>query len=346
MLSSHPVEPLADPVTPVSEAPVTDIPVAGAPVTDITVPDTRVPTEPTLSVIVCCYTERRRRLLDTAIAEIRAQLCPDDELVVVVDHNETLMADLATAHPDAIVRANDGSRGLSDARNTGTAAATGDVVVFIDDDACPAPGALAAVRARCADTGIVAVGGAVVAQWDSPAPRWFPEEFGWVIGCDYRGLPGDGSAIRNPIGAAMAVRRDALNDIGGFSTRLGRRGTMPAGCEETLMGIDLRRRDPSSEILRDTGFGVTHVVTDDRARFGYFARRCYQEGRSKAILSELAGSGEALASERRYTTRVLPSGVWRHRRNPSRVGALVAGFVLTCAGYASGLAGRGRRMSG
>ncbi len=336
MLSSHPVEPLADPVTPVPVAAVHADPV----------PDDAVRTEPTLSVIVCCYTERRRRLLDAAIAEVRAQLGPADELIVVVDHNESLMADLAAAHPDAIVCANDGSRGLSDARNSGTAAASGDVVVFIDDDACPTSGALAAVRTRCADTGVVAVGGAVVAQWDSPAPRWFPEEFGWVIGCDYRGLPGNGSVIRNPIGAAMAVRREALNDIGGFSTRLGRRGTMPAGCEETLMGIDLRRRDPSSKILRDTAFGVTHAVTDDRARFAYFARRCYQEGRSKAILSELAGSGESLSSERRYTTRVLPSGVWRHRRYPTRVAALLAGFVLTCAGYGSGLLRCGRGVSG
>ncbi len=330
MLSSHPVDPLADQATPVPGAPDPDAPVRPY---------------PTLSVVVCCYTERRRRLLDIAIAEIRAQLGPGDELVLVVDHNETLWADLAAAHPDAVVCANEGSRGLSDARNSGTAAARGDIVVFIDDDACPAPGALAAVRARCTDADVVAVGGAVVAQWDSPAPRWFPEEFGWVIGCDYRGLPGDGSAIRNPIGAAMAVRRDALTDIGGFSTRLGRRGTMPAGCEETLMGIDLRRRDPSSKILRDTTFGVTHAVTDDRARFVYFARRCYQEGRSKAILSELAGTGDALSSERRYTTRVLPSGVWRHRRTPSRVGALVMGFVFTCAGYVSGLARRDRGVS-
>lgn len=70
MLSSHPVEPLADPVTPVPVAAVHADPV----------PDDAVRTEPTLSVIVCCYTERRRRLLDAAIAEVRAQLGPADEL--------------------------------------------------------------------------------------------------------------------------------------------------------------------------------------------------------------------------------------------------------------------------
>ena len=39
------------------------------------------------------------------------------------------------------------------------------------------------------------------------------------------------------IGAAMAVRRAELQKIGGFSDRLGRVGTVPAGCEETELSI-------------------------------------------------------------------------------------------------------------
>ncbi|MCR5977395.1 glycosyltransferase [Gordonia jinghuaiqii] len=292
---------------------------------------------PTLSVVICCYTERRRAQLEAAITATTAQLGPADELIIVVDHNPDLLTDLLASHPDVVVCANTGTRGLSDARNTGTARATGTTVVFLDDDACPAPDALAAVRARLRDASVIAMGGAVAAQWESSAPAWFPEEFGWVVGCDYRGLPDNGAEIRNPIGAAMAVRRDALDEVGGFSADLGRRGTLPAGCEETLMGIALRRRYPDHVIVRDTSFRVSHAVPDDRRRFDYFARRCYHEGRSKAVLSGLAGAGSALASERRYTAQVLPAGVWRHRRSPARVGALIAGLLLTCAGYASGL---------
>ncbi|MDH3020974.1 glycosyltransferase family 2 protein [Gordonia alkanivorans] len=296
--------------------------------------------EPRLSVVICCYTERRRQQVEAAIVATAAQLGDADELIIVVDHNPDLSADLAAGHPGLIVVANKGIRGLSEARNTGTDTASGDVVVFIDDDARPAPGALKAVRARMAEAHVAAIGGAVEARWETAAPEWFPDEFGWVVGCDYLGLPHHGAAIRNPIGAAMAVRRDALLDIGGFSPALGRRGALPAGCEETLMGIALRERNPNDRIVRDTTFRVTHLVPDDRGTFRYFTSRCYHEGRSKAVLASLTGADAALASERRYTTRVLPAGVWRHRRSPRRCAALVAGFLWTCAGYARGLAER------
>jgi len=70
----------------------------------------------------------------------------------------------------------------------------------------------------------------------------------------------------------------------------------------------------------------------------YFVRRCYHEGRSKAILSSLCGHQSSLASERTYTTRTLPAGVWHARRHPARVAALVAGLLTTSFGYLVGLA--------
>ena len=71
-----------------------------------------------------------------------------------------------------------------------------------------------------------------------------------------------------------------------------------------------------------------------------------REGRSKALVSALVGSSDALASERLYATRVLPVGVGRGvadvilRRNAgglSRAGAIVLGLGFTTAGYARGL---------
>ena len=295
---------------------------------------------PTLSAIICCYTSDRAALLTRAIAATRAQLLDVDELVVVVDHNDDLLTSLrarfSTDQSAVTVVASAGPRGLSGARNTGTREARGDILVFIDDDAEPVPGSFAAVRSRFADDIISALGGAVDAQWLAPRPTWFPEEFGWVVGCDYLGLPGHGAQIRNPIGAAMAVRRDRLEAVGGFSTALGRHADLPAGCEETLMGIALRQQFPDSTILRDTDFRVRHAVSPDRARFSYFARRCYEEGRSKATLSRLTSTDTALSTERGYATRTLPLGAWRSRRTPTRVAALIAGLLVTCAGFGAG----------
>ncbi|EOM75642.1 glycosyltransferase family 2 protein [Rhodococcus rhodnii] len=294
---------------------------------------------PSLDVVVCCYTTERDALLVRSIDSARTQLGDADRLVVVVDHNDTLASDL---HERGIATvANSGPRGLSGARNTGLENARGDVVVFLDDDAALRPGALDAVRRAFADPDVVAIGGAVHADWESSRPAWFPPEFGWVVGCDYRGLPDDGATIRNPIGAAMAVRRDALVAVGGFSSELGRVGTVPAGCEETLMGIELTAHDARTRIVRVTDFAVDHAVPESRATWRYFTSRCRHEGRSKAILSSITGPGAGLSSERTYVTRTLPSGVLHAVRDAARarsvaplarVVALALGLVATAAG--------------
>ncbi|MBU9764892.1 glycosyltransferase [Mycobacterium sp. TNTM28] len=292
-----------------------------------------------LSIVICCFTSLRRAQLTDAVASALSQRAPGDQVIVVVDHNDVLHADLrATLDDEVVLTTNGFQRGLSGARNTGIELARGDVVVFLDDDARLQPGALDAVRQAFVDETVVSIGGAVEACWQTgAAPNWFPAEFGWVIGCDYRGLPAHGAPIRNPIGAAMAVRHDALIRIDGFSTRLGRVGHLPAGCEETLMGVLLHQQYPGCRIIRDTDFRVTHEVSAERATGRYFARRCYQEGRSKAALTRMSGQRAALSSERSYTARVLTTGLWHSRRNPVRALALIGGFALTTTGFVVGL---------
>jgi len=159
----------------------------------------------TLSVVICCYTVRRRDQVLAAVGAALAQVRAGDEVLVVVDHNDVLRADLTATLPlEVLVLANGFEQGLSGARNTGLHKASGDVVVYLDDDAVLRPDALTAARREFArGTGVLGIGGAVAADWATgQPPQWFPDEFGWVVGCDYRGLPGDGEEIRNPIGAS------------------------------------------------------------------------------------------------------------------------------------------------
>lgn len=293
-----------------------------------------------VNVVLCCFTFARREQLLKAVYSALSQLAPGERVIVVVDHNDELHADLAAVIGDRVTLTdNVYEQGVSGARNTGMDLADQDVVVFIDDDASLQDGALAAVRAAFADESVVSIGGAIDADWEiGAAPRWFPAEFGWVIGCDYRGLPEHGGDLRNPIGAAMAIRRAALREINGFSSHLGRFGSFPTGCEETHMGVRLQRAFPSHRIVRHTGFRVRHYVPAQRATTEYFARRCFQEGRSKAILTRMSGQRDALSAERSYTAKILTSGLWQARRTPSRAAALVGGFALTSAGFAVGMA--------
>ncbi|MEI8083239.1 MAG: glycosyltransferase family 2 protein, partial [Actinomycetes bacterium] len=138
------------------------------------------------------------------------------------------------------------------------------------------------------------------------------DEFGWVVGCDYRGLPADGEQIRNPIGASMGIRHWSFDLIGGFSHAVGRIGAVPSGDEETELFIRLRRAVPGALIVRDTAAVVFHSVPTARQTVKYFIRRCYHEGRSKAAMTETVGTSDGLSSERAYVIKTLVKGMGIH----------------------------------
>jgi hypothetical protein len=83
-----------------------------------------------------------------------------------------------------------------------------------------------------------------------------------------------------------------------------------------------------------------------RARWGYFRSRCYNEGRSKALVARLVGAHDGLATERSYTLRTLPQGVAGGLADALggdgagllRAGAIIAGLLITAAGYLAGKA--------
>ena len=100
-----------------------------------------------MTVVICTYSVDRWDSLQRAVAAVVSQQPPADELIIVVDHSPEVEV-LADEMSDARVIANRGPRGLSAARNTGISAATGDIVVFLDDDASPDPDWLQSLMAH------------------------------------------------------------------------------------------------------------------------------------------------------------------------------------------------------
>ncbi len=149
--------------------------------------------------------------------------------------------------------------------------------------------------------------------------------------------------MRNPIGANMSFRRDALARDG-FRVGVGRVGRVPLGCEETELAIRATGRVAGSRIVLLPAARVRHHVSADRVHWRYFASRCWAEGRSKAIVATLAGSQTGLSSERAYVRRTLPAGVVRGARDAARgdvaglgrSASIVAGLAITAAGYLRG----------
>ena len=260
------------------------------------------------SVVICCHTEKRWSDIKRAVRSVVDQSCPPAEILLVVDHNEVLFERARREFHDVRAIANTFERGLAGARNTGVDNANGSIVAFLDDDAWAEQRWLERLTSWYTDENVLGVGGQITPEWKVTPPRWFPDEFRWVIGCSYAGLPNGPAPVRNMIGANMSSRRDVLQNVGNFRIGLGRVGFKPMGCEETEFCIRAAAAHRPGRFWFDPSAIVHHTVPADRATWSYFKARCQAEGQSKSqIVTEIGGEGTA--SERHYVTKTLPRAI-------------------------------------
>lgn len=297
------------------------------------------------SIIICAYTEKRWRDLVAAIESLQRQTLLPYEVIVVIDHNPLLLQRVRHLFPDVVAVENREERGLSGARNSGVAVATGDIIVFLDDDAIAEPDWLGALVKGYEEPNVIGVGGSSLPIWMDKHPQWFPEEFYWVVGCTYRGLPPSTSVVRNLIGCNMSFKREVFDAVGGFRSGIGRIDTRPLGCEETELCIRTNQFWPDGYFVYEPNARVLHNVPGNRASLNYFLARCYSEGLAKALVSKFVGPRDGLSAEWKYSMYTLPTGVLRGVADAilrqkfsglARAGAIVAGLTVTTTGYCVG----------
>jgi GT2 family glycosyltransferase len=163
---------------------------------------------PSMSVIVC--THNGAGTLSDCLEGVAALRYPNFETIVVDDGSTDASAEIATLFGARVIRTE--NEGLSAARNTGLAAAHGEIVAYVDDDARPDPDWLAYLAMGFATTPHAAIGG----------PNVPPPGDGRVASC-VANAPGgpvhvlvsDTEAEHLP-GCNMAFRRAALVAAGGF----------------------------------------------------------------------------------------------------------------------------------
>lgn len=302
--------------------------------------------DPTISVVIAAWTERRiDRLREAAQSALQQRHAPV-EVIVVTDHNAQLLERVRRELPGVRAVASTGARGAAGARDTGAGEARGDIIAFLDDDAAADPEWLTHLSAAYSSPTCIGVGGALEPQWETRRPRWFPDEFGWVIGCSYRGLPERAAPVRNLIAANMSVRREAFETLGGFREGFGKVDARSEP-EETDLCIRALQRWTGGEWLFDPRARVRHHVAAERTSIRYFVRRCWLEGSGKASLVRLVGR-RGLGSEWSYALRTLPTGVVSEFARAARgdlggalrAVAILLGLLVTTAGYVHGRLGR------
>jgi len=165
---------------------------------------------PSASVVVCTY--NGSETIDACVQALRRLDYPGCELIVVDDGSTDGAGERAAAQGAHVIRTE--NQGLSAARNTGTAAARGEIVAFCDDDCMPDPHWLRYLVASLLAGDDVGVGGPNV----PPPDTVLADSVGHAPGGPMHVLVSDAEAEHIP-GCNMAFHRAALEQIGGFDPR-------------------------------------------------------------------------------------------------------------------------------
>ncbi len=237
----------------------------------------------TLSLIVPTY--KRSRVIMRCLESIQQQQLAEFDVVLVDNSPDAeLRAGVETLNATARNKVRyvpEPRLGLHHARHAGARAATGEVLVFTDDDATFDPGWLAAY-AHCfaAHPQMAAAGGPIRPAWEAPPPAWLrafmaadPTMFPVLSLLE---LPGEFQIRPDGIffGVNMAIRRATLFDAGGFNPEIF--GDRWLGDGETGLNRKLWARGQMIGYVPDAI--VYHGVPPERMTLGYLRQRQANDG--------------------------------------------------------------------
>jgi glycosyltransferase involved in cell wall biosynthesis len=247
------------------------------------------------TILICTY--NRASLLAPTLESLAVLRCAPDLRweVLVVDNNSTdetraVVEERQPGFPVPLKYLFEGRQGKSIALNTGLQQSAGEVIAFTDDDVRVPPGWLeAAVRPLLKQSTLGYTGGPVQPMWEREPPAWLHPtgNLGGTIAVKDHG---PASFIfeeqrKTPLGVNMAVRRDLMEQIGGFRPDLGRHGKSLLGQEQAEFFY--RSRAAGARGLYVPEMVLEHFVPASRLTHNYFRRWWYWKGISQARLHRI-----------------------------------------------------------
>ncbi len=243
-----------------------------------------------ISVAVCTW--NRAHLLDMTLTAMRRLRIPTGtgwEILVINNNCTDNTEEVVRSHAGALpVRAVfEPSPGLSHARNRAVTSASGDYLLWTDDDVLVDTDWVAAYVAaieRSPDTAIF--GGPIAPLFEGTPPRWLKSSWRKVANayavCDLGPRPVPLTSDSLPYGANYAVRLSAQKRYP-YDPALGRKGGNMMGYEEVMV-MRAMFRDGLTGIWVP-GAKVSHFIPRARQEVSYLKRYFHGEG------LYLAGSG-------------------------------------------------------
>lgn len=248
-----------------------------------------------LSVIICTHNPNPERL-NRVLAALSGQIASLEAELVIVDN--------ASSHPvyrlfpdfETAIRVTESRLGLIHARAAGIRAASGDTLVFVDDDNILAPDYLNRAKNIAENRPHLGV-------WAGRSVGEYERTPGWPVKHHLARLavrdlgderiegPGTSSAIWAPFGAGMAVRSpvaqrflEVYNSTGG-DIPLGRSGRNLISGEDTFLCRIAARCGYS--VSYEPSLRLTHIIPPNRVTLRYLLKLVEAQARSQAILDEV-----------------------------------------------------------
>lgn len=236
-------------------------------------------------------TRARPRYLEWTLGSVRASAQGLEAELIVVDDGADVapVRALAERFGARYVTTDAGRAGLNAARNAGLAAATGELVVFADDDIEAQPGWLAALSdAARAQPDVDVFTGPIRVRLEGPAPRSCGREGPPITALD---LGGEDRDTTFAWGANMAIRASAFEWVGGFDTSLA------DGGDEQDWQERMRSQRPDARVRYVAAAAVVHRRAGDDARLRSLCRGAFVRGAAARRHDALRSRAPQLRSE-------------------------------------------------
>jgi glycosyltransferase involved in cell wall biosynthesis len=268
----------------------------------------------TRSSSIVIPTRGRPEYLSVTLASVMPQArAHGAEVIVVSDGGDAATARVAGDQGAELISLERRS-GANAARNAGVAGSAGELVVFVDDDIEAQPGWLEALLRAASDRADRDVfGGPIAARLEGGGPRACGREGAPITTLD--GGPSD-REIEFVWSANMAIRRRALERVGGFDETIHGRGE-----EEEW---EQRYKAAGGRVQYVAEARVEHRRVAADATVGALSRAAYALGRTARRNDVRTGRGPTLPAE----LRTLGGCVWHTGRRRCANGIVMAAHSL------------------
>jgi glycosyltransferase involved in cell wall biosynthesis len=231
------------------------------------------------SIVICTY--NRAKYLKTVLESVRGQEIASDLFeTIIVDNNSTdntpaIAKEFIQTHPLAFY-VHETKQGLAYARNRGWQEASGQYIVYTDDD-CRLPEDWLFKAANIIKKERYELfGGPYFPYYENQKPSWYKDTYG----SSTKWLPSEPGLLKKNYltGGNMFVRKDILETHGGFPVNFGMRGNSLGYGEDTHFQRLLSEKDTRIRIHYDPDLFVYHLVSENKLTPFWTLKRQIKQG--------------------------------------------------------------------